>query len=380
MYPVSGQYLRATRSSHTAWTVCDAWREGTPLAGATDLPVTGGSVTDTAEPGVRLQLDVDLVRKPGLSDLLSPTGTELRVRSVLRYPSGVTESVPMGVFDIDSNSIGYGPGGALHVTASDKWVKVQRAEFLTPRVSDMDTSVPQQIAILLREVLGPDEPVSILADIDVRVPRLVWEGDRAKVINELAASIGQRVFFDRTGVATIAPVPVGQAGGWTVDAGARGVLLDADRATDRTKTRNVVVVTSERASGEPLFAPQVVWDDDPASYTYAGTNPWTGADVGPFGIVPYRYASPVITTGEDALTAGRTILARVVGLNSQLSLKSVRNHALDAFDAITVTLPPERRGLPPTIEQHVIDKITHPLTPDGTQGIETRATRTDTVT
>ncbi|HEX8345673.1 MAG TPA: hypothetical protein VF657_13205, partial [Actinoplanes sp.] len=80
-----------------------------------------------------------------------------------------------------------------------------------------------------------------------------------------------------------------------------------------------------------------------------------------------------------ALAAARTILARVTGLNAQLSLEAVRNHALDALDVIQVLLPRERYDLPRAVAVHIADKVTHPLTPNGVQRIETRATRTDEV-
>lgn len=379
MYGVSANYLKAVRGSHQQTVVCDAWFGGSPVPGGADIRINGGTVTDSSTPGVRRQLDIELLPRGGLFDLLSPTGTELRVRSVLRYPSGGTESVPMGVFDIDSTAIGYGPGGTITVSGDDKWVRVQRAKFVRPKQSWSGLTVVGQITALVREALGPAEQVIVNTSSTATVGTLVWEQDRDKAIIELAQSIGCWVYFNRDGVCTIAPLPVGNppAAVWSVDAGATGVLLDANRSRDRSKTYNVVVVSSEKADGVPPFDPVIVWDNDSSSPTYAGSDPVVGTGAGPFGVVPYFWSSPVMQHPSAAEVAGLAMLTSLRGLNAQLALTSVRNHALDALDSIAVTLPPETYGAPTVIERHFIDRVTHPLMPDGTQTIDTRSTKVD---
>lgn len=379
MYSVSGAYLSAVRTSTMQWAVCEAWRGGVKLQTTTPLDIDSGSVTDNSAPGVRRQLDLGLLPKAGLFDLLSPIGTELRVRSIIRYPSGVTESLPMGVFDIDSASIGYGPAGTITVRASDKWAKIQRAKFLLPKTSWTGLRITAQITALIREVLGASEPVNVLTSDTTTVGTLVWEGDRDKAIIELAESIGCWVYFDRDGIATIAPLPTGSPGAavWSVDAGASGVLLDASRSRDRSNTFNVVVVAGQKADGIPPFDPQIVWDNDPSSPTYAGTDPLNGTSAGPFGIVPYPFTSPIVEHLGQAQIAGLAKLTQLRGLNAQLTLSSVRNHALDVLDSISVTLPADSYGASPVVERHLVDKITHPLTSEGATSIETRSTNTN---
>jgi hypothetical protein len=382
LYPVSASYQAAVRAGGQQRVRVDAYRSGALLAGGADLAVVGGTVTDDSTPGVRRQLDLELLPVPGLWDLLSPIGTQLRVSSVLRYPSGQTESVPMGVFDLDSATMGYGVNGSLTCKGSDKWVLIQRARFLTPFASTASLSITDQIIELIRHALGPNEPVVVNATSTAFTGSHVWDRDRDKAIIELADSIGAYVYFDRNGVATIddAPALHDRAPAWSVDASANGVLLDADRARDRSKTYNVVVVTGEKVDGQDPWPPQIVFDSDPLSPTFAGTNPASGANVpGPFGVVPYFYSSPLLSTANQGNSAGEQILARVTGLNAQLSLTQVRNHALDSLDVVQVVLPKERFDLPRPVEVHIIDKITHPLSPSGTQSLETRATRTDEV-
>jgi hypothetical protein len=380
---VSDRYVAGVRAGGTQYSVVDAYFNGAPVAGAQDLGITSGSVTDTSKPGVRRTVDLNILPVPGLFDLLSPIGTQLKVRSVTRYPDGVTDTVPMGTYEIDANSVGYGSNGTIKCQGSDRWVKIQRARFLVPTSSTVGAQVLMQISSLIRDALGPTEPVNYnvsAATASRTVGAYVWDGDRDKAINDLAESIGCWVHFDRNDVATIQELPTMTASTppvWTVDAGASGVLLDAERSRDRSKTYNVVVVNSDKTDGTALFAPQIIWDQDPASPTYAGTNPLTGADAGPFGIVPRFYSSPFLMDMGQAQAAGQAILARATGLNATLGLSAVRNHTLDTLDVIDVLLPQERYDLPRPVEHHLIDRIVHPLTPEGVQQIDTRSTRTD---
>lgn len=382
MYPTSDQYGAAVRTFQTAYTTCAAYLGGQLIPGAEDLLIDeegSSSVTDTSTPGVRRTLTLELVPVPGLYELLRPAGVTLRPYSVLKTGAGL-ESVPMGVFDIDSPTRSYGNNGSIRVTGSDKWGRIQRADFLYPASSTPGVSVLDTIVYLIRTALGFTEPVNVTATSTAQVGALVWDSDRSKAIQDLAESIGAWVYFDRNGIATVADLPTTSASSnvWAVDASASGILLSADRSADRDKTRNVVVVNSEKTDGV-LFGPQIVWDDDPSSPTYAGTDPPNATNVGPFGIATYKYSSPLLQTADQAIAAGRTILARVRGLNGQLSLTAVRNHALDALDTVDVLLPQDRADIPRATERHIIDKITHPLTVGGAQSIETRAIRADSL-
>jgi hypothetical protein len=214
------------------------------------------------------------------------------------------------------------------------------------------------------------------------VPAVVWEKDRDKAINDLAESIGARVSFDRDGIPTIEDLPtVTTPPVWTVEAGPTGVMITAARDISRERTYNVVVVTSDKADGVAPFPPIIISDNISTSPTYAGPDPYYQlSSAAPFGIVPYFYTSPLLTYDIQAMFAGNGILQRIRGLASQLSMEFVRNHALDSFDTIDVTLPPERYDQPAVTERHVIDQIVHPLLPTGANTVETRSSRADDIT
>lgn len=408
--PSPDQYRTAIRSGVAITYRVSASLGGQPVAGAQDLAPTGGSITDSASKGARRLLNLQLAPAPGLFDRLSPIGTTLAVTARVRLTSQQTVDIPMGVFDVDSQRLSEGPGGSLSLTAPDKWVRLQRARFIGPFTTAKDLTVVTQIVQLIQGALGSGEPVTVTATSLAKVGLLTEEKDRAGFIEKLADSIGAWVFFDRLGVATIANRPsYGVSADWLVDASASGVLTELDRDRSRTETRNVVVVSSSASDGEK-FPTQYVWDNRPSSPTYAGTNPRSNpGSAGPFGVVPLYYDTPLPLDAAGARAAGRTILARVTGLASQVSLGQVPNPAVDAGDVLDV-LPPGRAttmvtgyvggagfGTTPlgdgpfgegspgrpivqqvtrgaVMERHMADTVTHPLTLGAAQTIEGRST------
>lgn len=374
--PSPDLYRQAIRSSATIRYSVNASRAGVAVAGAQGLEPTGGTITDTVKPGVRRLLNLSLAPAPGLFDLLAPIGTELKVWAHVTYTDRTTVDIPMGVFDIDSDKLSES-GGGLSLTAPDKWAKIQRARFLWPTGPQVGIQVTEQIVWLIKDALGPSEPVNVSATSTATVGALVWEKDRDKAIIDLAADIGAWVFFDRDGVATVADLPTaGASADWLVDASASGVLTSLDRERSRAKTRNVVVVSSSATEGE-LFPVQYVWDDDPNSPTYAGTNPPFATNVGPFGIVPEFMDTPLPLDINGARRAGLTRLARTTGLASQVSMGQVPNPAADSADVFDLLPPRERYDIPRVLERHIADTITHPLALGPEQQIEGRSTRTD---
>jgi hypothetical protein len=157
------------------------------------------------------------------------------------------------------------------------------------------------------------------------------------------------------------------------------VAISLDRHRSREGTYNVVVVSSSASGGE-AFDPVYVWDGDASSPTYAGTDPLANpGSAGPFGIVPTFYSSPVLSSVGEARNAGLSILARTIGLSSQVSLSAVPNPALEAFQVLDVLPPDIAYGPTRVLERHVADTVTHPLAlgTGSPQQIQGRSTRTD---
>ena len=360
MWPVSDLFGAALRQAHTAHIQVDAWYGGDLLV--EDVPITDGQVTVNSGQGVRRTLDVT-VADTALWGTLDVAGVELRAYRGVRYPSGQVETVPLGVFGLDSQSIGVAPGGGIQVrSAPDRWARVQRARFEVAETSVAGSAVTSEVVRLVTEAVPGIDYVNATTSTAL-VGVLVWDRDRDKAVNDLLTSISAEGFFDNEGALRLVDAPLlSQAPVWTVDASPSGVLLDGARIRDRSRTYNVAVVFDSRTDGSVPFDPQIAEDNDPTSRTYVG---------GPFGRVPYFWSSPAVTTTAAAMEAATTILHRVKATNAQLNVDAVVHPGLDRGDVISVVTADG------STELHLVDSLTIPLTVDGAQSITTRSSRPD---
>jgi hypothetical protein len=99
---------------------------------------------------------------------------------------------------------------------------------------------------------------------------------------------------------------------------------------------------------------------------------------GPLGYVPLDYSSPTLRNSAQATAAGMTMLSTNLGVAKTISLSAAPNDALDGWDVIRVVLPQIDRNTPAPSELHIVDTMTVPLVPSGTQDMQTRSTRPDT--
>lgn len=381
--------VAAVRAGMRLTGVVTATRGGTPLLTG-PLRLITGQVTDTpgnasgapGGGGVRRTLELEVEDATGeLEDTLSPTGVVLQASTVVTLTDGQRIVRPHGVFDVDTATAGLGPGGGLKLTAVDKYARLQRAKFPAPVQPAFGMAATQQIADLVRGALGTSETVLNYSRSATTIPTsIVFSDDRAKAIEDLAVAAGVYVSFNRLGQCEIRDLPtLSSRADWLVDASPQGVFISGDRVRSRQKTANVVVVYPEQATADgPAWTPVTVWDSDPASPTYAGPDPVNRPDLaGPFGVVIYRYTSPLISDGHAALVAASSILATTTGLTVQLTGITASPHpGLDGYDVVDV-LPPRRYGGAPILRQRIIaDSVVHPLVP-GAQQITGRSTRAD---
>lgn len=358
MYPVSSLFGPALRDGHTLYVRVDAYYDGDLLV--EDIDISGGQVNVNSGNGVRRSLDLTITDLT-LWDTLDVIGVELRPYRGIRYPNGSVEQVPLGVFQLDAQSMSVAPRGGIQVrSAPDRWARVQRAKFETPQASERGDLTAVEVVRLVTDAV-PGVDVINQSTSTATVGALVWDRERDRAVTDLLTSIASEAYFDNDGALIVRDAPLlSQTPVWTVDASPTGVLIDGDIKRDRSRTYNVVVVTSTAVDGTTPFAPQVAADTDPGSRTYVS---------GPFGRVPYFWSSPTVTTAAQALLAARTILNRVKATNAQLAVESVVHPGLDRGDVITVLSADGRTEL------HLVDALTIPLTVAGTQAITTRSSR-----
>ena len=339
-------------------------RLGTDRLGSAPL----GGVTESMPADGRFGVDPF-----GLSAFGGQAAVEGSTTTIVEASGGIVW-VPLGRLEVDQPQIGYAASGNLSVTAADAYAKVQSSEFVQPGIADFGTLITTQIVTFLRQAL-PSVPVQLNLTNSWVIGSKVYEVDRAAAIEEMLAAIGAELLFDGDGTAVIRAVPtVAAQAVWTVDAGEAGVMLSADRQGLFKDTRNLVIVSSTAVDGEPSFAPVYVWDNNPASPTYAGPDPVNNPGAaGPFGVRPARLASSAITDAQQALQAGNARLAQITGRASQLTLGSAVHPGLEAGDTIAVRLPPDPVSGARLVEAHIVESVTIPLTVDGQQQITTRA-------
>jgi hypothetical protein len=377
VYPVSSRYLDAHRRPHVK--TSRALHRNVITGVTTSLPIEDGSVSISSSARTRRTLSLTIPNTQALWDVLDTVGGEITVSKTMRFPDSSRETVPLGVFVVDQDQIGYGPGDTISITAPDRWIKVQRNNFApTARGSIASNAAWQEIKRLVEGAWpGVTYPFPGWADgspthaATTKVGSVLWDdGDRDAAIGQLCTDNSLDVYFNELGEAVLRPMPtpnVTTTPVWTVDAGETGVLVAADRTRDRSTMHNAIIVTTS--------ATDIVFNPVEVKLTTAGDPLNT---TGPLGYVPLDYSSPTLRNSTQAQAAGLTMLTKNLGVAKQVHLSAVSNDALDAWDVVKVMLPRTDLSLPRPIEIHVLDTITIPLTPSGAQDLQTRSTRPDT--
>jgi hypothetical protein len=375
MYPVSVRFLRALAAPHVK--ISTATHRNLITGVTTNLPIKGGAVTVDSTAANRRSLTLTIPPTQALWDTLDTVGGEITVRQGIRYVGGQIEWVPLGVFIVDEDGLGYSPAGDLQLTCPDRWLKVQRNKMpLAGRGSVPSNAAWQEIKRLVEGAWpGGTYPFPGWSQLDTtatgKVGSVLWDdGQRDTAALGLANDNSLQVFFDPNGLAVLRPTPVltdTSTPVWAIAAGAAGVLIDASRSRDRSRLFNVVVVSTT--------ATDVAFDPVEVKNTTPG-DPY--AVDGPLGYVATDYSSATIRNSTQARAAGLTRLSKTLGVGKQLTLENIGNPALDADDVLAAVLPPTETGAARGVELHISDSLTVPLVPTDTQSITTRSTRPST--
>jgi hypothetical protein len=362
MLPLSTYAANALATSHGMSVRATAY--AATLGTVSDIPVTSGTVTVDSASQTRRVGTIGI----GLGALwpgdpfaaLSPLGSELGIDYGIVLASGDIEWIPVlrGPIASVTRSVPTATASeAITVTVSDRSAKVAEARFDQPTQSVVSATTVAEIRRLINEVL-PTVTVTDLTGSSKVAPQLDMERERwADGIEKLADSMGAECFADTFGNFVIRNQPlITDPPAWTLSTGDGGILISENEEYSRDLVYNRVVASGQRVDGTPpVWA--AVSDTDPLSPTYIS---------GPFGIKTRFYSSPLLTTAPQCTTAAASLLARVTGQHLKVSLTAIVNPALDAGDVILIR--DGRRSV-----AHIIDSVTIPLTPGGTQQIETRS-------
>lgn len=370
MYPVSARFLAAVRQSHriaARLDVTDA--TGSVLA---TISATAGNVSIDSRRNVRRDCsftvpDITGTLVPAAArDLLSPlSGNELRPYRGVTFDDGTTELVPLGVFPIRSAPASVSSDGTPVVTVGgqDRSSTVSRNRWEKVYSIAAGTALETALTNLLRD-RAPLYPVAF-PTTGVTVPATAFgletDSDPWADAQSLAKAAGYDLLYDVTGTAVLQQPtdPTTATPTITYANDANAVVIDAAKEWDADKAYNGCIAIGEGSSTTtPVRAD--AWDDDPSSPTYR---------LGAYGRYPEFYASPLITTVDQALAAARAQLARRRGVAQSVRWSQVVNPAHDANDAVGFTQTDLRISTPLTV---VLDALTVPWTASESMSAETR--------
>jgi hypothetical protein len=226
---------------------------------------------------------------------------------------------------------------------------------------DRSTTMRRQAERLITEAVSDarfywDERL----DYNTAMSAMSVDSDRWSVVHgqagdaSVATALAADALCDASGAFSFVPRPsLADAPVWAVTEDDQ-TKIDATASYDRQGVFNLVVISGTPSDGGSPVGPVFVWDDDPNSPTYAGVDPLNHPEkAGRFGVKPYRYDSPLITTTQQAWQVGKAILADVTGESLTVGFTSRFHPAQEAGDIVTVTRANGR------LERHVVDSINY---------------------
>ncbi|MCT9144565.1 phage tail protein [Streptomyces violarus] len=234
---------------------------------------------------------------------------------------------------------------------------------------------PDTAGALVDPLVGealPGRVVSWRAGVDksMPVPQIVVDEDRWQALSGgtdssgtstgIAAALGAEFYVDARGVPTMAPTPTLDAPVvWRIPYGV--ALVEPAERQSAEGLVNLWAISGDGGDGSPTIGPVFVWDDDPASLTYAGPDP-VEDPLAPQRLgLPWvrlrveRYSSPLITSTAQAHAVGRAKLADSLGVQATLAFTSVCHPALEVGDVVEVEVRPGEW------QRHIIDSLSYSL-------------------
>jgi hypothetical protein len=341
----SQQFMDNLRTSHVVAITAEVVQPG---QAAIAIPVEGGMLTIDRTARNRRSASVQVPMTLDFDVRLLPFGSYVRLKRGVRYADGTREYVTIGYLRVES------VGWQTHedtatLELADRMAQVASEPLLTP-YNPAGLKPSAAAFALVQYVFGGSITYTstVPAASEPTLLDVVYSGDRAQAVADLAQAVGAQAYFDPDGNFRFDPLPtLAEAAVWTIDAGADGVMVAAEESLDRTSVFNGVLVEGQPATDQPPVYALVV-DNNPASRTYWG---------GPFGKVARVETSTAVQTTQQATDVATALLNNQLGLGRQVVITSVPNPLLVAGDTLQVVFPDDRS------ERHLIEQHRLPLDP-----------------
>lgn len=346
-------------------TYVDAFYRGKPTVQG--LKVSGGHITFDRDADVQATLECTVSDESGrlvpvvMTDPLAPFGQQLHV-TMAATMNGVQAIAPTSIgwyrtrecepetrWYLRGNGTWKSGGSEITLTAPDRMDILNEAEFLNVDQPASGVTVLSEIKRLL-EGMVPMGDVDVALS-DAAVPSsVVYQENRVHALQDLAAVIGGECVIDPYGALRVRrPTQYGATPVWSFTVGpGRGDILEYKAKMTRDGVVNAVVAEGETATDHAQIR-GVAYDTDSQSPTYWG---------GPFGQVPLRYASPLLTTPSMCQAAAQTRMNNYRrGREREYTAKVMPNFLVELDDPVQLILPDR-------IVPGRLTKITLPLAPD----------------
>jgi hypothetical protein len=340
---------------------CDVYRAGVLLA--SDLQITGGSVTVDAKSAIRRRCSFQVIDPTGVlipsssTSTLAPYGNE----AVLHRGYG-SELLPLGTFRIESADVVDDGAQIVSVTGFDRASTIAEARLETPYVVAEGVNYATAIRDLIASRYAG---LSYTFATTTRVtPSLVFgEGsDPWQAAQQMASNLGMEVFFGVDGGCVLRPEPtgVGEPVTWTYTDDSQSTIIMVSNQLRAKPSYNGAIVSGENTD-LPVPVRAEAFDLDPASPTYY---------YGPYGRRPIFFKSQFVTSQAQAQDAANGLLQKELGGTEQLELSIIPHPAHEAGDLI--------RAVKTTVSVDdfcLIQALEVPLAVSGTMRILTKARR-----
>jgi hypothetical protein len=298
---------------------------------------------------------------------VNSVATQVRLFQGIAGPRMDVAWIPAGVYvvdDVDRTRLGASVE-LLGLEEAIRGAKLPIARTLGPDSAGalVDPLVAEALpgrAVSWRPGADPATPVPQFVVDDDRWQALSGGTDSSGTSTGIAAALGAEFYCDARGVPTMAPTPtLDDPVVWRIPYGV-ALVRPAERQSAEGLV-NLWVISGDGGDGSPAVGPVFVWDDDPASLTYAGPDPvndplapqrlglsWVRLRV-------ERYASALITSTAQAYAVGRAKLADSLGVQATLSFTSICHPALEVGDVVEVEVRPGEW------QAHIVDSLSYSL-------------------
>lgn len=394
MITISDAARAAVAAGATIATKFDVLRAGSVVAADLGLD-DAGKVTVDGTASVTRSADVSISDVQAMLPLtptskMAPFGNEIALYSGVVLPAGtpitnanqttrpdgrVLERWPVGVFGIDEPNLAESAASlTLTVKLFDRAMTVA-----SRRLSNVYT-VAAGTAYVTAAAGPGGRPGGAIADlIDTVFPGLIYSfvGSTATTpalvfaelddpwakAQDMAQAIGKRLFFDPSGVCTLADTPDPNVLITVFDysTGASGLLETLQQTLSPHQSYSHAIVIGEPLDGTAPVRSDV-YDTDPTSPTYY---------LGPFGNRPTMLRSPLVRTQAQADDACAALLLRSKGAMQMVQATAVPVTAHEAYDAVRVSSP--RSGLASV--PFLMEKFAFPIGPAGSMDVTFRGRR-----